>query len=110
MAQRCRATKTRRRDEQRPEHDQCGKVTVHEQVRDAPKGYSAEARVTRDPRDAIDRSNLDDFLQAIWRPPKSRHGPKRLSAEHFAAVGRLAGERTVIMWSSTFLVDSGYRP
>lgn len=49
-----------RRDGQRPEHDQCGEVTVYQQVRDAPKGYAAEARVTRDPRDAIDRELVVD--------------------------------------------------
>src|SRR5438874_13328888 len=31
-----------RRDQQRPEHDQCGEVTVYEQVRNAPEGYAAE--------------------------------------------------------------------
>ena len=33
------------RDEQRSEHDQCGEVAVYEQVRDAPEGQAAEARV-----------------------------------------------------------------
>ena len=57
----------RRRDEQRPEHDQCGEVTVYEQVRDAPEGYAAEARVTRDPRDAIDRQLVIDHPIRLGR-------------------------------------------
>jgi hypothetical protein len=59
-----------------PEHDHCGEVTVYEQVRDAPEGDAAEARVTRDPRDTIDR-------QLVIDPPirTGRRGIRRPAAD-----------------------------
>jgi hypothetical protein len=43
------------RDEQRTEHQKCSELAVDQQMRDGPKRHATKARMTRDPRDAIDR-------------------------------------------------------
>src|ERR1700676_4129611 len=61
------------RDEQRTEHEKCRKLAVDQQMGDSPKRYATKARVTRDPRDAI------DWQLAINHPRgacvRGTHGP-----------------------------------